>query len=74
MIPGTLLEAILIQTVENGLVILNTNPYLYPIVTSMIILLAVLLDSLRSRALESFNRRPIRSQDFQAVSGPIGPS
>jgi len=45
--PGTLLGAVLIQTVENGLNILNTNPYLYPIITSGIIFLAVLVDSLR---------------------------
>ena len=46
--PGTVLGAVLIQSVENGLVILNADPYLYPLITSGIIFLAVLTDSLRS--------------------------
>jgi ribose transport system permease protein len=45
--PGTVLGAILIQTVDNGLVIINADPYLYPLVLSSIIFLAVLTDSLR---------------------------
>jgi ribose transport system permease protein len=45
--PGTVVGAILIQTVENGLVIINADPYLYPLVMSSIIFLAVLTDSLR---------------------------
>ncbi len=60
VVPGTILGAILMQTVENGLVILNANPYLYPIVTSLIILIAVLLDSLRTRLIERIHKRPIR--------------
>ncbi len=39
--PGTVAGAILIQTVENGLVIINADPYLYPLVMSSIIFLAV---------------------------------
>jgi ribose transport system permease protein len=58
--PGTVLGAVLIHTVENGLVILNANPYLYPLVTSGIIFLAVLLDSGRARLLAGLNRRHIR--------------
>jgi ribose transport system permease protein len=61
--PGTALGAILIQTVENGLVIINANPYLYPLVTSGIIFLAVLLDSLRARLLARLNRRLIRVEN-----------
>ena len=57
--PGTVLGALLTQTVENGLVIVNADPYLYPMVISCIIFIAVLLDGLRSRLLESFERRPI---------------
>jgi ribose transport system permease protein len=51
VLPGTLIGAVLIQTVENGLVILNADPYLYPLVISGIIFLAVLLDSTRARVL-----------------------
>ena len=58
--PGTLLGAVLIQTVENGLVILNANPYVYPLFTAAIIFCAVLLDSIRMRVLASWSRRPIR--------------
>ena len=60
ILPGTLLGALLIQTIENGLVILNANPYLYPIITSAVVLTAAFLESLRHRAEQSANRRFIR--------------
>jgi ribose transport system permease protein len=47
VLPGVLLGALLVQTVENGLVIVNADPYLYPIVMAGVIFLAVLLDSAR---------------------------
>lgn len=51
VLPGTVPGAVLIQAVENGLVILNADPYIYPLVTSGIIFVAVLLDSTRPRIL-----------------------
>ena len=57
--PGTVLGAVLIQTLENGLNILNVNPYLYPLITSGVIFVAVLLDSLRNGWLVRWNRRKI---------------
>jgi ribose transport system permease protein len=57
--PGTVLGAVLIQTIENGLNILNVNPYLYPLITSGVIFVAVLLDSLRSGWLARWNRRKV---------------
>jgi ribose transport system permease protein len=42
--PGTLLGAVLIQSVESGLVMVNADPYLYPLVTAGIVFVAVLLD------------------------------
>ncbi len=57
--PGTVLGAVLIQTIENGLNILNVNPYLYPLILSGVIFLAVLLDALRSQVLARVNRRKI---------------
>jgi ribose transport system permease protein len=57
--PGTVLGAVLMQSVENGLVILNADPYLYPLITSAIIFLAVLIDSQRTRLLTRLNRRKI---------------
>lgn len=49
VLPGTLLGVLLIQTIENGLVIVNANPYLYPMITGAVIFVAVLLESLRNR-------------------------
>ncbi|MBA3441614.1 MAG: ABC transporter permease, partial [Pyrinomonadaceae bacterium] len=60
VIPGTVLGAILIQTVENGLVIINANPYLYPLILGTIIFVAVMLDSLRHTQLQKLARRKIR--------------
>lgn len=60
VLPGTLLGAVLIQTVENGLVIVNADPYLYPLVTSSIIFLAVLVDSWRTSFQAKRTRRWIR--------------
>lgn len=51
--PGTILGALLIQSIQNGLVILNANMYLYPLITSAIIFIAVLVDTLRLRAQEA---------------------
>jgi ribose transport system permease protein len=55
--PGTVVGAILIQTVENGLVIINADPYLYPMVMSSIIFLAVLTDSLRHGLWQKLRRQ-----------------
>jgi ribose transport system permease protein len=60
VLPGTLLGAVLIQTVENGLVILNANPYAYPLFTAAIIFFAVLIDSVRTGVLTRWSRRAIR--------------
>ncbi len=49
VLPGTLLGALLIQSIENGLVILNADPYLYPMITSAVIFVSVCLESLRNR-------------------------
>jgi len=58
--PGTVLGAILILTIENGLVIINADPYIYPMVTAGIIFLAVFVDSMRNKQLEKLGRRKIR--------------
>ncbi|HVK58705.1 MAG TPA: ABC transporter permease [Candidatus Kapabacteria bacterium] len=57
--PGTVLGALLIQSVENGLVIINADPYLYPLVTSAIIFIAVFIDSTRQHFLTRAMRRKI---------------
>lgn len=57
ILPGTLFGAILFQTVENGLVIINADPYIYPMVLSGVIFLAVLLDTIRDRTARSLTSR-----------------
>jgi ribose transport system permease protein len=52
--------AVLIQTVETGLTMINADPYIYPLVVSTIIFVAVLVDSLRTEFLERLERRQIR--------------
>lgn len=66
VLPGTLLGVVLIQSVEAGLVILNADPYLYPIITAAIIFIAVLIDSGRNTLLERLSRRRIRNDSAQA--------
>lgn len=62
-VAGTVFGAVLIQTVQNGLVIVNADPYIYPLVTSSIIFVAVFVDSQRSRILERLGRRRIRIEE-----------
>lgn len=47
--PGAIVGALLLQATESGLVAINVNPYVYPVVYAAIIFLAVGLDSLRRR-------------------------
>jgi ribose transport system permease protein len=57
--------AVLITTVQNGLGIVNANPYAYPVITGAVIFIAALLDSVRSRLQARLERRSVRP----AVSG-----
>lgn len=50
VLPGTLVGALLIQTIQSGLNVLNFDPYLYPVVTSVTIFIAVWIDGLQSRS------------------------
>lgn len=49
ILPGALVGSLLIQTIENGLVLVNANPYLYPMVISSVIFAAIILESVRNR-------------------------
>jgi len=51
--------AILITTVQNGLVMINANPYAYPVITGSVIFVAALLDSIRTRTQARMNRRTV---------------
>jgi ribose transport system permease protein len=62
---GTLLGALLIKTLQNGLNIMDADPYVYPLVTGGFIFIAVLLDSSRSRLMQHLNRRIIIPGDSE---------
>lgn len=57
--PGTVLGAVLLKSIFNGLVIVQADPYTYPLITSAIIFVAVVLDSLRRMAGTRLNKRRI---------------
>lgn len=57
--PGAIIGSFLIQSIENGLVIMNADPYLYPMVTSSVIFVAVLIDAARSKLGERLQQRSI---------------
>ena len=59
-VAGTVFGAILIKTVQNGLNVINADPYVYPLVTAAIIFLAVAIDGIRTRIIERLERRTIR--------------
>lgn len=59
-VVGTVFGAVLIQTVENGLVMTNADPYVYPLIISVIIFIAVLVDSVRTGILDRLEQRKIR--------------
>jgi len=48
VLPGALLGAVLVQSVETGLNMIDADPYSYPVVVGAIIFLAVLIDRLRA--------------------------
>jgi ribose/xylose/arabinose/galactoside ABC-type transport system permease subunit len=58
---GPVIGAVLIQMVQIGLVFIETNLYLQPMIQAAIIFLAVLLDSLRASRLAKLKRRHILS-------------
>jgi predicted ABC-type sugar transport system permease subunit len=57
---GSIFGAVLVQTTSNGLVMLNANPYLYPLVNSVIIFVAAWVDGRRRILTERLEQRKIR--------------
>lgn len=53
VLPGVLIGAVTIQAVNNGLNLLNANPYAYPVLTGAVVFLAILADSVRNRLRRS---------------------
>jgi ribose/xylose/arabinose/galactoside ABC-type transport system permease subunit len=71
VLPGTVVGALLIQTVAVGLVFTGVDIYYLDMVTALTIFVAVLLDAIRTRKLERLERRAIRS-DTTDASRPSG--
>ena len=53
--------ALLFATVQNGLVIIDANPYVYLVLTGAVIFAAALLDRVRSDALATQGRPSLES-------------
>jgi ribose transport system permease protein len=53
---AALIGAVLIETVQNGLVMIDANPYAYPVITGVVIFLAALIDSVRLTLLARLER------------------
>ena len=48
-LPGALVGVLIISCIENGLVLINANPYLYTVVRGVVIYLSVMIDSIQNR-------------------------
>jgi ribose transport system permease protein len=67
-VRAPVIGAVLIMTVQNGLSLIDANPYAYPVITGGVIFVAALLDSVRSMFQARFDRRPARTDSSHAVS------
>jgi len=60
--PGVIIGTLLVQMIKAGLVYMQVNLYVQPLITAMVILIAVVLDSMRSRVIAKLERRNIRTE------------
>ena len=61
--PGVVIGTMLIQMVEAGLVFLQVDLYIQPLISALVILIAVFLDSVRTRYIRKLERRNIRTEE-----------
>ena len=61
--PGTLVGAMIIKMLDAGLIYLGVDMYFQPIISALVILLAVLIDSLRTTYISNIERRNIRIEE-----------
>jgi len=66
ILPGTLFGALMLTMLENGLILIGANPYLYPVVRGCVMLLAVFADALRVRK-RAFQGRRIRAMEAVVI-------
>ncbi|MEN1783718.1 MAG: ABC transporter permease [Bacteroidota bacterium] len=57
--PGTLIGAILIQSIESGLVMVSLDPYLYAVITAGILFFVVLIDSIKHQRQNRKSAKPL---------------
>ena len=58
--PGALIGTLIMQMIQAGLVYMQVNLYIQPIVNALIILLAVFMDSIRTGYIKKLDSRNIR--------------
>jgi len=58
-LSAPIMGAILITSVQNGLAMVNANPYVYPVITGAIIFIAAVIDSGRLTLMKRLERRRI---------------
>lgn len=56
VLPGAVVGAVLLRAIFSGLVVVQVDPYLFPMITAAIIFAAVLLDTLRGRLAARLSR------------------
>ena len=66
---GAVVGAVLVQMVQAGMVFIQVNLYMQPMVLAAIIFLAVFFDSLRERRVLRLKRRSIRVEVAEEPSG-----
>jgi len=57
---GPIVGVVLITIVQDGMALINANPYAYPVTTGIVIFIAVALDCLRSSLTTRVERKQIR--------------
>lgn len=61
--PGVIIGTVLIQMVQAGLVFLGVDLYIQPLISALVILLAVFLDSVRTLYIRKLETRNIRAEE-----------
>jgi ribose/xylose/arabinose/galactoside ABC-type transport system permease subunit len=61
--PGAFIGTLLVQMVEAGLVYMQVDLYIQPLVSALVILTAVFLDSIRTRFIHRLEQRNIRNEE-----------
>lgn len=66
VLPGALVGTLLVQTIAAGMVFTRVDLYLTPMVSAVVIFVAVVLDTLRTKRLDRLGRQRIRPEGVGA--------